>query len=409
MFQADVDTTDESAIDMLFGAKTPGADDILGGKKEKKDPKAADESVDDLDPDPNEDPVNPNAKAKVEEEPLEKVAKKPTDQVADELFGKEDIDPKDPEGKADPKKKPNPTASTTSKVIPADQIELKAIYETFVAENVWGEVEIPDDFEWTMENFKKIQALQIQAKNDDYLDKTGPYGKAIIQYEKDGGNPAELINLFQEQKTVKEFDVASPEGQEEFLTSYYEAQGYSVKSIDRTIKALIDQGGEALKEEADEKKALWDAQYTEEIENTKKQQALQAKQMEDAARNFNKNISDTLTTDTELTPKERKEIGNYILNYSQKFNGHDVSQFYVDMAEIQKDPAAYVKLAKFIKGLKNGDYDKKIADRTKKEVSAKTFIKVKNGNALSQRDGGQPDLNEPGDESSFVTYLKKKP
>lgn len=406
MFNGEVASTNDEDIDLLMGIKTPGADNIVGGKKKADE---GQEPNEDLEPEDDETPpigTLPKKKVvKIDETPAQKV-KKNADEVTDDLFGKDDEEELDEKG--NPKKKSDAVGAKKAAVPSNTEVDYKAVYEAMVEDGVFGEVEVPEDFVWDADGFKQIQALQVDTQYNNILDKTGPYGKAIIEYEKNGGNPAEMLTLFREQQTVQKFDITTPEGQEEFLTSYYEAQDYTTKSIDRTIKALIDQGADVLKEEAEEKKTLWDAQYEAEIANTQKQQELVAKQMAEQARNFNKTISDSLTGDAELTPKERKELGAYILSYSQKFNGHDVSQFYLDMAEIQKDPAAYVELAKFIKGLKTGDYKKKIADKSKKEVNAKTFLKVKNGNALSQRDGGQTPLTEGGDESSFVSYLTRK-
>ena len=404
MFTGVVENTNDQDIDLLMGIKTPGADDLLGGKKKAQE---SSEEPDPADPDLElDEPIEPKAAApkrnRIEETPAEKASKKTTDEVADELFGKEE-ETLDDQGKV--VKKP---VLAAKKVTPTDQeVDYQAVYEAFVADKVWGEVDVPEDFKWDAEGFKQIQALQSKTQYEDLLDKTGTYGKAIIEFEKNGGNPGEILTLFREQRTIQDFDVSTPEGQEDFLQSYLKAQDYSEKSIERTLKALIDQGGTALKEEAEEKKALWDTQYNEEIEQTQRQQALAASKAAEQARNFNKNISDVLTADPEATTKDRRELSNYILNYSQKFKGHDVSQFYLDMTEIQKDPTSYVELAKFIKGLKNGDYKQKIADKTKKEVSARTFMKVKNGAALTNRDGGTTPLND-GDEHSFVSYLSPR-
>lgn len=403
MFQGGVTSTDDESIDTLFGAKTPGADDIIGGKKEKKDSKvaAAEPNAGDSNSDEESEEQDTDKLGKGQETPLDKIGKKSSDEIADELFGKEETE--DDADKPKIKAKPAPKAGA-----PEFEVDYHALYEQLVKDNVFGEVEVPENFVWDADGFKEVQKLQVKSQYDDLLDKTGPYGKAIIDYEKSGGNPGELLSLFREHRTVQEFDISTAEGQEEFLTSYLESQGNSVKSVDRTIKALIDQGEEALKEEAEEKKTLWDNEYKQEIERVQTQQKLEASELERQAREFGKTISDTLTSDTEVTPKERKDLQGYILSYDKRFQGRDVSQFYLDMTDIQKDPTAYVELAKFIRGLKSGDYKKKIADKTKREVSAKTFMKVKNGAALSNRNGGEIDINDGNEGSSFVTLLSNK-
>lgn len=403
--QGGIESIDDDAMDMLFGAKTPDASTIAGPQGNEPD---------DIDPNKTEDnPAGtpaPKKRVVLEQTPAQKAASKSADEVADELFGEGDDTPDPDAQQPDPKKKVAAKPAAAKPVPSADNLEVdfKAYYQMMVDAKVWGEVEVPENAEWNLDLIKEIQALQVSSQYQDLLDKKGPYGKAIVEYEDNGGNPSDLIDLFREQRVIREFDVSTAEGQEEFLTSYYEAQKYSPASIDRTIKALIDQGPEILEAEAKEKKGLWDEDYEAEIEATKKQQALVARQMAEHARNFDKVMNDAITADPNLTPKERRELAGYILDYSHKYGNQNVNQFYVDAAEIQKDPAKYLELAKFMKGLKDGSYQKKIADTSKKEANAKTFLKVKNGAALTRRDGGQPDLQIADNETSFVTYLTGK-
>ena len=77
------------------------------------------------------------------------------------------------------------------------------------------------------------------------------------------------------------------------------------------------------------------------------------------------------------------------------------------MAEVQKDPKNYIELAKFVKGLKTGEYTKKVADKVKKEVSASSFLKIKNNTTIKSSGAGTPSLND-GKPSSFLDYLNKK-
>lgn len=378
MFTTGVSSSNDEAVDLLFGSKTPGADNLLGGKEEpevKTEEATNQEEVDNLlsgDPDPIEpadhiEPVVPN--------------KETPKQVL-------------------PKKEVKPVVPSTM------EVDYQAIYQNMVDEGVWEEVEVPEGTDWDKKLFLDVQKLQTTAKYEDLLSRTGDYGKAIIQYEQDGGNPSELISLFREQKEVKEYDISTPEGSEEFLNAFYSSQGSSEKSVERTIKSLRDQGGSVIQEEAEEKKAIWDNQYKEEIEERKREQALYAKQLQDAQRNFHSTMTSTISSDTQVTPKERKDLQSYMLDYSKSFRGQQVSQFYIDMAEVQKDPKNYVELAKFVKGLKTGEYTKKVEDRVKKEVSASSFLKIKNGATL-KTSSGIPDLDK-GEGSSFVTLLNRK-
>ena len=397
-FQAGVTSTNDEDIDVLMGTKTPGADNLIGAKEEES--------------------TNSEDKGPKKTEPKKSEAK---DTIANTTSQEEDADfllggdeeeektdePKKVEEKKLSKqesKKQEPTKKTS---LPQDMdVDYQAIYQKMVDDGIWEEVEIPEGTEWDKDTFVEVQKLQAESKYEDLLSKTGTYGKAIIEYEQNGGNPSDLLNLFREQRDVRDFDITSEDGQEEFLSAYLQSQGNSERSIERTLRSLKDQGGTVLKEEAEEKKALWDKQYNDEIKAVQQEQALYAQEVEKAQKQFHNNMVDTITKDSDLTPKERRELQSYILSYDQSFKGQNVSQFYVDMTEIQKDPRNYVELAKFIKGLKTGEYTKKVEDKVKKETSAKSFLKIKNGAALKSNTGN-PDL-ERGTGSNFVSLLNRK-
>lgn len=404
-----VTISDEDIDDVLFGDKIPGANNLIGGKKKE----------DELEDEPTEDPdASTDGQVIVKtKKPLARPAKPAIAKVEDlddnafldTAIGAEDteLDEFGQPKKVDTKAKPGPKPAPIKKDIPQDaEPDYEAFYNHFVKEGIWGEVELPEGTEWNADTFKQIQALQVASRYDDLVNKTGPAGKMIIEYESNGGKPENMVDLFKEQRAVQNYDIVAPEGQESFLREYLAAQGNSEKSVDRVVKSLIDQGPEALKEEAEEKKELWDGQYKAEIEAESNRQAVIKKQREDAERNFQKNITQTVTSDPNLTPKERKELRDYILNYNQSYQGGQVSQFYTDMVALQQDPSNYLELAKFIKGLKNGEYKKKIADATKKEVTAKTFLKIKGGAALTGG-GGNPDSSSD-EGTNFLRLLQNK-
>lgn len=389
-FVAGVTSTNDQDIDVLFGVTTPGADNLVGAT-EKKEPE-------------KKEVIKKPASNIIEGEPAKEVIDHDTD--TDTLLGGED--PVEGTPKVEPKVEAKKVApKTETKLSDTQEVDLKAVYEEMVAQGLWKEVDVPDGTEWNKETFLQVQKLQTTSQYEDLLDRTGTYGKAIIEFEQNGGNPKELLDLFRDQREVQEFSIEDTESQETFLRSYLQAQGNSDKSIERQVKALQDQGPEALREEAEEKKAIWDQQYKAEIDARKNEQALYAKQVEEAQRNFQSTIETTLVSDAEVTPKERRELQSYMLNYTQPFQGRQVSQFYMDMAEVQKDPRNYIELAKFVKGLKTGEYTKKVADKVKKEVSATSFLKIKNNATIKVTGGGSPETTNPK-SSSFLDYLNKK-
>lgn len=392
MLDSKVQTSNDEFVDNLFGDKTPGAENLLGGKKEE-------------DPEKKEEGKKDEKKAVTPTEAQGLADKLNSNEYLDNLLGGEETKEEgasDEEPKKTTPKKEVPKKAEESPI----EVDYEALYSKMVDDGVWKEVELGDDVTWDKDTFLQVQKLQASQEYEDLLSKTGNYGKAIIKYEQDGGNPGELLNLFREQREVQQYDIKDAEGQEEFLRAYLESQGNSEKSIERSINSLKDAGEEALKEEADEKKSIWDKQYQEEIQVKQNEQALYAKEMQEAQTKFQTNIKDTVVKDADLTPKERKDLQSYILSYNQNMNGYEVSQFYVDMTEIQKDPKNYIELAKFIKGLKNGDYRKKIVEKTAKEVKAETFIKIKNGASLKINGGTNNDVSEASKTPGFASMVR---
>ena len=386
-FASGVSSTNDEDIDVLMGNKTPGADNLFGAKEETKE----------------------EAPVKTESKKLPEKVEAPAseEEEADLLLGgdEEESEEEAPKEKKLPKQEPK-TQQKKTQINQDMEVDYEAIYQNMVENGIWEEVEVPEGTEWDKETFLEVQKLQAESKYEDLLSKTGSYGKAIIEFEQNGGNPSELLSLFREQRDVRDFDISYSEGQEEFLSAYLQTQGYSEKSIDRTIRSLKDQGGSVLQEEAEEKKGLWDQQYKEEIKARQQEQALYSQEVQKAQKQFHETMVSTITKDGDLTLKERRELQGYILSYDQNFKGQNVSQFYVDMTEIQKDPKNYIELAKFIKGLKTGEYTKKVADKVQKETSAKSFLKIKNGAALKSN-SGNPDFDR-GTGSNFVSLLSKK-
>lgn len=386
MFTTGVSTTNDEEVDFLLGDKNPSADDLLGGKKteEKKE-------------------EDPKKEVSTQEQVKELIDTGKVDEF-DVLFAETE---ESTEASKEPKK-----VTTTKEVSkkPETKVDFEpdyqVLYQKMVEDGVWEEVDVPENVEWNKDTYLEVAKLQAESKYEDLLSRTGTYGKTIIEFEKNGGNPAEMLNLFREQRDVRDYDISSEDGQEEFLQNFYTAQGYSEKSITRTITALKDQGSDALKEEAEEKKGIWDKQYEDEIKARQQEQALYAKEVEKAQKQFNSNISETVSKDGDLTPKERKDLQSYILDYSKQFMGNQVSQFYLDMTEIQKDPKNYIELAKFVKGIKDGSYTKKAVEQTRKVEAAKSFIKIKNGNALTTI-SSNPDIDSGNKASSFISLLRK--
>jgi len=402
MFTAGVSQMDDSLLDAAFGV-APAADAT------KADPKPVDKLANSS-ADSAGDGKGPGAQAAPAKQDNADVDANLDSDVdpLDIAFGtKADttVDANDQDQGKDPKATPAKKATSAENI----EVDFEAMYNYMVDKKIWNEVTLPDDVEWNEETYLLAQKLQVTSEVEAERERTGPYGKKIMEYEQNGGPVKELLKIFAEQETIQDFDISEADGQETFLRAYLENQGASEKSIDRTIEGLKNQGAEALKEEAEERKALWDAEYKEGIEAELKAQKERAEAAQRSVKEFQKKITESLTADTSVSLKERRELQNYLLNYSNQLGGKPVTQFYADTLEIQKNPEQFIELAKFVKGLKDGSYKKKIESQAKKETQAATFMKIKNGNALKVTSGDKIDVQRNDNSGvDFASLFTKK-
>lgn len=212
----------------------------------------------------------------------------------------------------------------------------------------------------------------MSSKFNDVLDSTGEYGKAIIEFEKNGGNPAELLNLFREQRDIVNVDLEDVDNQESVIRAYWESKGEDADWIDDYIETQKDKGLDVFKKDSEKKHARLLEENKGQIQETQRAQIEHKKAQEEALKNFEGNIRKTIYSNVELSKPEQKDLEKFLLNYNNKLpDGRMVNGFLLKMKEIQQDSTKYIKLAKFVQDMDK--YEEKISKKAEKEVEKKTY------------------------------------
>lgn len=357
---------DDDQLDTLFGEvapeKTFKAEDLNTAQKkeEKEEDTSKDKSTKAKKPAISED----------KEEETPKVTEI-TEEDEDELFHTE----------KEEEEKPSKKISKEEKAKEAKSVNFKALVDHFVESGKWVDFEGREEIEEVSEDdFYKISEQQdeyrVSSKFNDVLDKTGEYGKAIIEFEKNGGNPAELLSLFREQRDIQNIDLTDEDNQEEVIKAYFEAKGEDDKWIDKYITRLKDEGTDAFKEDAEAKHAKLLENNKLEVAQLQIQQKQFQKEQEEAQKFFQSNIRKSIHNTEEWSNAEKKDVEKFLLSYDKKLpDGRVVNGLFLKMTEIQQDPAKYIKFAKFIQDMDK--YEEGVKKKAATETVKKTWKLMK--------------------------------
>ena len=272
-------------------------------------------------------------------------------------------------------------ATKEDKAKEAQTLNFKNLVDHLVESGKWAEFDGREDIEEiNEEDFYKLTEAQdehrVTSKFNDVLDRTGDYGKAIIQFEKDGGNPTELLQLFREQRDIQNVDLSVQDNQEEVIRAYYEAQDEDEAWINDYIDSLKDRGDEAFKRDAEKKHSKLLENNKAEVAQTLAQQAENKKVQEEAQKSFQTNIRKTIHSVEDWSNSEKKDLEKFLLSYDKKLqDGRVVNGLFVKMLEIQQDPNKYTKFAKFIQDMDK--YEETIKKKASKETTKSTWKIIK--------------------------------
>lgn len=382
---------DDDQLDLLFGETAPKetfkAEDLTAAKKDE----------------PKEDtkPKKPSSEKQEETPEVTEIAEE--DEEA--LFGA-----KDEEKVEIPKA--GKKLSEAEKKKEAESLNFKNLVDHLVESGKWVDFEGREEMdEIPEEDFYKISEQQdefrVNSKFNDVLDKTGDYGKAIIEFEKNGGNPSELLDLFREQRDIQNVDLASADGQEEVIKAYYEAQGEDEEWIQDYVDSLKDRGDEAFKKDAEKKHAKLLEVNKQEIAQTQAKQLEFKKNQEEAQKLFQTNIRKSIHTTEDWSNSEKKDLEKFLLNYDRKLqDGRVVNGLFLKMLEVQQDPAKYIKFAKFVQDMDK--YEEKVKTKAATETTKKQWKLIKDSEGEGYKKASMlPEESRTKKQDAFSLTFKQ--
>lgn len=275
---------------------------------------------------------------------------------------------------------------------------LKNITEYYIQKGIWVDFEDKDTIDYTNETFEEIVAFQDQMRLESLIESTGDYGKAIIEYTSNGGNPQDILNLFQEQKEISSFDISTEENQRSLLETYYtENLGFTSERAAKVIKSLEIEG--ELEAESQHAKQVYEDMYAEEINNSIARQEQAQKELIESKEQYDSMIINTLSTSNDYTVKEKNLIQKQLFDY-ENVEGQVVNNFYKELQRIQQDPKEYLDLVYYVTNKEN--FIKKLSQKENTKAVEKNFNFIKNNTSTNKNTGSTTIQQETG--STFKFY-----
>lgn len=396
--QTEILDISDDALDALFNEtpeKTVNANTLIGGQKETED-------IEDVE---DEEEVEEKPKKASKKEKSKTTPQQQSNEIEDINL---DEFPEKTEGEEEEEEEKKPTKETKESKAKKEAEEaiakakeeeeqggeevtsvLKSTVDYLIQQGIWEDFEGREDMEITEETYAKLVAEQdkrrVEGMFSELVDSTGPFGKAIIDFVKSGGNPDEIIDLFKEQKQVESISIESVEGQKEIIKHYYtEVMGWKPEKAEKYISNLVLSN--ELEPEAQEVKDLFTSFYKKEADKlTAERQEFETKRKE-AEQAFESNIKNTIKERKDLTPTEKKVVEEYLLAYDQRLpNGNMVNKFYVNFAKMQANPEDYIDLVMFV--MDKQKFVQKVQTTEKTKAASEAFKFIKGNGAVSNKKG----------------------
>jgi len=391
----------EDALDQLFDEtpdKTVNAETLLGSKRQPS--KQAQSEVEDDEEFEEEVPVQKKKKEAVPKQPKARQEDVIEDEFADtdieefddyneneeaEVDEDEEVEDEDKPKKSKRAEKQEQAQEEKTGVLSV----LKNTMDYLIQQGAWEDFEGREELELDEETYAKLVLEQdtrrLQSMFEEMVDSTGPYGKAIIEFAKNGGNPDEVIDLFKEQKQLNSIDIDNIDGQKGIIKHYYtEVMGWKPEKADKFISNLVLSN--ELEDEAKEVKDHFNAYYQKEVSRLSKEREDHVQRQKEAEQAFETNIRSAIKERKDLTPTEKKMVEDQLLRYDQKLpNGNLVNKFYVNFAKMQTNPADYIELVMFVND--KAKYNERVATREKNKATANAYNFIKGNGAVSNKKG----------------------
>jgi hypothetical protein len=388
----------EDALDALFDEtpdKTVNADTLLGGKRQPSQRQQPEDDEDEIEEDEVEVPKKkavPKPKVRQQQPEIDEIDEEDEhfEEFDDYNEDEEEVEEEDVEEDEKPKKtKRADKAAQDEQSQQGINSVLKNTMDYLIQQGAWEDFEGRDELELDNETYAKIALEQdnrrLQSMFEEMVDSTGPYGKAIIEFAKNGGNPDEVIDLFKEQKQLNRIDIESLDGQKDIIKHYYtEVMGWKPEKADKYISNLVISN--ELEDEAKEVKDHFNAYYQKEVNRLSKEREDHVRRQQEAEQAFETNIRTAIKERKDLTPSEKKLVEDQLLRYDQKLpNGNAVNKFYVNFAKMQANPADYIELVMFVNDRQK--YNDRVAIREKNKATASAYNFIKGNGATSAKKG----------------------
>jgi hypothetical protein len=413
-FETQIVDISEDALNDLFNetpTNTVNADTLVGGKKSEEKTETKDEKKANT---KTEIPTNQLEEFDIEEfndNEEEKQPKKEQKQAEVEEEEEEEDEEKEEEDKKAKKKPAAQKKDNEPQTDPEVTSVLKSTVDYLIEQGIWQDFDGREDLEITEEIYAKLAAKQdqfrVQNMFEEMIDRTGPFGKAIIDFVTNGGNPDEIIDLFKEQKQVESISIDNVEGQKDMIRSYYsDVLGWKTEKIEKFINSRLVE--DELESEAKEAKELFGNYYKKEAERLTKEQEGFIKQQKEAEQAFEQNIKSAIKERKDLHPNEKKSVEEYLLNYDQRLpNGNMVNKFYINFAQMQQNPQDYIDLVMFV--MDKNRFVQKLQTQEKNKATEQAFKFIKGNGAVSTKKGTTYESVKKQEKvSSFDWGLPKK-
>lgn len=401
----------EDALDQLFDEtpdKTVNAETLIGGKKQKQRQPVEDEIEEDEEFE-DEVPKKPAPKKKavpkptIRQDELEEFDEDEFDEFDNEEVEEEEIEDKNEEDVEEDEKDKRASKKAQKAEAKGEVFSvLKNTVDYLVDQGIWDDFDNRDQLELNEETYATLVREQdnrrVQSMFEELVDSTGSYGKAIIDFVKNGGNPDEIIDLFKEQKRVDNINIDSLEGQKDILKHYYtDVMGWKPERAEKYISNLVLSN--ELEGEAQEVKDLFTDYYQKEAKRLNRDREAALARQREAEEAFEGNIRSAVRERKDLSTAEKRLIEDQLLRYDQKLpNGNTVNKFYVNFAKMQANPADYIDLVLFV--MDKQKFVQKVATKEKSEAAANAFKFIKGNGAVSSKKGSSYEQMRKNDKVS---------
>jgi hypothetical protein len=268
---------------------------------------------------------------------------------------------------------------------------LKARVDLLLKKGEWLPWEgMKDDDEWTEDAFAEMEVNQREFQRtkmrEDILTSFGPYGRKISEFSETGGDPDELISIFQEEQRAQALSVDTEEQQRDVVfkyeTEFLNKKGANVKRYIDTLvadKALAEEAKEAKEKMEQYWKSEGDDLIASQAEILKQQKAQEAKSRTD----FSNSMTKLITDNKGISEDEKKTLIRTLTKFDKKLaNGQTVNEFYQKFADFRKNPSDYIDLVRFV--LDKNKFMKSLKNEGKNESIEKSFSLIRGSNKIKK-------------------------